>query len=40
LGSAEKILYDGNGTADAEVTDEYGVVHRLWRVNNPRPFAC
>jgi len=34
-GSAEKILYDGNGTADAEVTDEYGVAHRLWRVNNP-----
>ncbi len=35
LASAEKILYDGNGTADAEVTDEYGVLHRLWRVNNP-----
>jgi uncharacterized protein (DUF1015 family) len=30
----EKNLYDGNGTADAEVTDEYGVLHRLWRVNN------
>ncbi|MGA3130080.1 MAG: DUF1015 domain-containing protein [Terracidiphilus sp.] len=34
-GSVEKILYDGNENADAEVTDEYGVVHRLWRVNNP-----
>jgi uncharacterized protein (DUF1015 family) len=34
-GSVEKTLYDGKGTADAEVTDEYGVVHRLWRVNNP-----
>ncbi len=34
-GSVEKILYDGNGTADAEVTDEYGVLHRLWRVNDP-----
>ncbi len=34
-GSVEKILYDGNGAADAEVTDEYGVLHRLWRVNNP-----
>ena len=34
-GSVEKILYDGNGNADGEVTDEYGVVHRLWRVNNP-----
>jgi uncharacterized protein (DUF1015 family) len=33
-GSVEKNLYDGNGTADAEVTDEYGVLHRLWRVNN------
>jgi uncharacterized protein (DUF1015 family) len=34
-GSVEKILYDGNGTADVEVTDEYGVLHRLWRVNDP-----
>ncbi|MGO8758811.1 MAG: DUF1015 domain-containing protein [Terracidiphilus sp.] len=34
-GSVEKILYEGSGAADAEVTDEYGVLHRLWRVNNP-----
>jgi uncharacterized protein (DUF1015 family) len=34
-GSVEKILYDGNGTADAEVTDEYGVLHRVWRVADP-----
>jgi uncharacterized protein (DUF1015 family) len=34
-GSIEKILYDGNGAADAEVTDEYGVLHRLWKVNEP-----
>ena len=34
-GSVEKILYDGNGTAEAEVTDEYGVLHRLWRVSDP-----
>jgi uncharacterized protein (DUF1015 family) len=34
-GSIEKILYEGHGGADAEVTDEYGVLHRLWRVNNP-----
>jgi len=34
-GSAEEILYEGNGTADAEVTDEYGVLHRLWRVDSP-----
>jgi uncharacterized protein (DUF1015 family) len=34
-GSVEKILYDGNGSADAEVTDEYGVLHRLWRISDP-----
>ncbi len=34
-GSVEKILFDGNGAADAEVTDEYGVLHRIWRVNDP-----
>jgi uncharacterized protein (DUF1015 family) len=33
-GSVEKVLYDRNGTADGEVTDEYGVLHRIWRVNN------
>ena len=33
-GSVETILYEGGGAADAEVTDEYGVLHRLWRVNN------
>lgn len=33
--SVEKILYDGNGTLDAEVTDEYGVLHRMWRVSDP-----
>ena len=34
-GSVEKILYEGNGPADAEVTDEYEVLHRLWRVSDP-----
>jgi len=34
-GSVEKILYDGNGPAEAEVTDEYGVLHRLWRISDP-----
>ena len=34
-GSVEHILYDGSGAADAEVTDEYGVVHRLWRISDP-----
>lgn len=33
--SVEQILYDGNGSADAEVTDEYGVVHRIWRISDP-----
>ena len=33
--SIEKILFDGSGPADAEVTDEYGVLHRVWRVNDP-----
>jgi uncharacterized protein (DUF1015 family) len=34
-GSIEKILYDGNGPAEAEVTDEYGVLHRLWKIGDP-----
>ncbi len=34
-GSMERVLYDGNGPAEAEVTDEYGVLHRLWRVSDP-----
>ncbi|SPE20861.1 conserved hypothetical protein [Candidatus Sulfotelmatomonas gaucii] len=34
-GSVDKILYEGAGAPDAEVTDEYGVLHRLWRINSP-----
>jgi uncharacterized protein (DUF1015 family) len=34
-GSVEQLLFEGAGPADAEVTDEYGVLHRLWRVNDP-----
>jgi len=34
-GSVEKILYEGAGPAEAEVTDEYGVLHRLWRISDP-----
>jgi uncharacterized protein (DUF1015 family) len=34
-GSVEKILYEDPGPAEAEVTDEYGVLHRLWRVADP-----
>ena len=33
--TVEGILYDGSGPADAEVTDEYGVLHRVWRVSDP-----
>jgi uncharacterized protein (DUF1015 family) len=34
-GSVERILFDGAGPAEVEVTDEYAVLHRLWRVNDP-----
>ncbi len=33
--SVEQILFDGAGPADAEVRDEYDVLHRVWRVNDP-----
>jgi uncharacterized protein (DUF1015 family) len=35
IGSVDKILYDDSGPAEAEVTDEYGVLHRLWRIADP-----
>jgi uncharacterized protein (DUF1015 family) len=34
-GSVEQILYDGSGPAEAELTDEYGVLHRLWKISDP-----
>ena len=34
-GTVDKILYEGAGPADTEVTDEYDVLHRLWRVSDP-----
>ena len=34
-GGIEKILYDGAGPAEMEVTDEYGVLHRIWRISDP-----
>ena len=34
-GTVDKILYDEAGPADAQVTDEYDVLHRVWRVNDP-----
>jgi uncharacterized protein (DUF1015 family) len=32
--AVERILYDGSGAPDAEMTDEYGVEHRVWRVSD------
>lgn len=34
-GTVQKLLYDRAGPADAQVTDEYGVLHRVWRVSDP-----
>jgi uncharacterized protein (DUF1015 family) len=34
-GTVQKLLYDGAGPADSQVTDEYGVLHRVWRVSDP-----
>jgi uncharacterized protein (DUF1015 family) len=34
-GTVEGILYDGSGPADAEIIDEYGVLHRVCRVSDP-----
>jgi len=34
-GSIDSLLYDGCGPADAEVTDEYNVLHRIWKISDP-----
>jgi uncharacterized protein (DUF1015 family) len=34
-GSVESILYDGASAPDAAVTDEYGVLHSVWRIVDP-----
>ena len=34
-GSVDSLLYDGRGPADAEVTDEYNVLHRIWKISDP-----
>jgi uncharacterized protein (DUF1015 family) len=34
-GTVDTLLYESAGPADAEVTDEYNVLHRLWRVGDP-----
>jgi uncharacterized protein (DUF1015 family) len=33
--SAERLLFDSAAAPDIEVTDEYEVVHRVWRVSDP-----
>lgn len=33
--TVEKLLFDASGPADGEATDEYGVLNRIWRVNDP-----
>jgi uncharacterized protein (DUF1015 family) len=32
--TAEKILFSGSTAPEIEVTDEYGVTHRVWKVND------
>lgn len=34
-GSIDQLLFDASTAADGELTDEYGVLHRIWRVNEP-----
>ncbi len=33
--TAEKLLFASSATPDIEVTDEYGVLHRVWKVSEP-----
>ena len=33
--SAEKLLFSGASSPEIDVTDEYGVVHRVWKVSDP-----
>lgn len=33
--SAEQLLFQGAAMPDIEVTDEYGVLHRVWKVTDP-----
>ena len=34
--SVEKLIFGSNSAPDQSVTDEYGVVHMLWKVTNPQ----
>ena len=33
--SAERLLFNSTAAPDIEVTDEYEVLHRVWRVSDP-----
>jgi hypothetical protein len=37
--TAEKIIFDSGATAELEITDEYNVVHRVWKLTNPTLIA-
>jgi len=34
-GSVDSLLYGNAGPADVEITDEYNVLHRVWKVSDP-----
>jgi len=33
--TAEKLIFDSGAPADLAITDEYGVVHRVWKLTDP-----
>jgi uncharacterized protein (DUF1015 family) len=33
--TAERLIFDGGAPADLAITDEYGVVHRVWKLTDP-----
>jgi uncharacterized protein (DUF1015 family) len=33
--TAERLLFDSSSAPDIEVTDEYNVLHRVWRIDDP-----
>ena len=37
--TAEHIIFDSGATPDLEITDEYDVVHRLWKLTDPALIA-
>jgi uncharacterized protein (DUF1015 family) len=37
--SAEKIIFDSGAAPELEITDEYDVVHRLWKLTDPQRIA-